>query len=179
MGEQTPQQRSAFLLMLDRLDLEGRITVMDVGKGVSGSVGFFNTFPCRLYFLDLFDRLSQDPYAPLNEIKAGVPFDTCLLWDYWNFLDDEQLTLFLQALHPFIHEETLIHLIAAHSRLVPVQKVRYSVDESGSIIWTSDDSVPVPYPRTRAELVFRWPQFIIERGTLLGDNRMELVAREG
>ncbi len=152
---------------------------MDVGQGESGSVKFFNQFPCCLYFLNLYDKPSQAVYAPFTDLPAGIRFDVCLLWDYLNFLDEEQLTLFIHSLRSFIHAKTLIHAVIAYSTYPPLQRLRYNVDEGGSIILKSNDSVRVPYPHTLAEVVHLWPQFILERATILHDNRLELVAREG
>ena len=180
MIEQTHGRLPAFALILRRCDVEGPFTVMDVGPGVSGTVSFFNQFRCRLYFLDLFDQLPDAAvYAPFSDIRAGVRFDVCLLWDYLNFLDEEQLTLFVLALRPFIHDGTVIHLIIAYSKSSPLQRLLYEVDESGSLILKSDDSVRVPYPRTEAEVVSQWPQFTIERPTLRQDNRVELLLVNG
>ena len=104
MIEQTSRRLPALVLISQHLDGEGLFTVLDVGPGVSGTVSFFSQFRCRLYFLDLFDQLSEAVYDPFNDIPADVRFDGCLLWDYVHFLDEQQLTLFVQALRPFIHQ---------------------------------------------------------------------------
>ena len=175
MIEQTSRRLPALVLISQHLDGEGPFTVLDVGPGVSGTVSFFSQFRCRLYFLDLFDQLSEAVSDPFNDIPADVRFDVCLLWDYVHFLDEQQLTLFVQALRPFIHNGTVFHLIIAYSKFSPLQKLRYKVDKNGSLILKSDDSVRAPCPRTSREIESRWTQFTVARSTLLGDNRVELL----
>ena len=173
--EQTRGRFTSLSSILGHLDFEGPFTVMDVGPGMSGTVSFFNQFSCRLYFLDLFDKPPDAGHVPLKNIPAGERFDVCLLWDYLNFLDKEHFTLFVRALRSFIHDETLIHLFVAYSSSLPLRRLRYGVDESGSISLKSDDRALVPHPRSRSEVMSAGPQLTAKRATLLQENALEML----
>lgn len=161
--------------ILGHLDVEGPFTVMDVGPGLPGTVRFFNQFSCRLYFLDLFDKPPDAGRAPLKEIPAGERFDVCLLWDYLNFLDREHFTPFVRALRSFLHDGTLIHLFLAYSSSLPLRRMRYGVDERGSISLEPDDGALVPHPRSRSDVMSAGPRFAARRATLLEENGLEML----
>ena len=166
-------------LALERLGSKEPFIVLDAGVGVAESVRFFNQFRSRVYCLDLVGEPQDTVGAALEHIPVDERFDVCFLWESLNFLDEARLRLLGEALQPFIHEETCVHLFAAYSASASLQGQRYGVMGRNLLAIKSDVPTQTPHPHSQAEIALAWPQFTVERAMLLAENRQELLLMRG
>jgi hypothetical protein len=187
------QQSLLFPALFKRLDQGRRMQVFDVGPAQPETLAFFSPFRCRLHFAGLYDdplvcgAAGDGDRAALVEaftramaIPPGTRFDLCLLWDFPNYLDDEPLKAFSEALRPFLHARTLGHAFAVRTSETRLDNRWYGVDQP-HLFTLREPAVRQPrmYPHSQAILINLLTCFEIERGMLLPDGRLEVAMRAG
>ena len=187
MSATATQETTQLLpLMLERLDVEQRLSVFDAGPATAQTVEFFSQFKCRLHFADLYDEtvVAQQTELSAEELTtqftellsfAAEPFDLCLLWDVPNYLNPTALKAFGDALRPFIHRQTVAHGFCAFKETQPFTPQRYSIRAMDSLGVEPRPHADAPkHPVTQNALVAALPFLTVVRGTLLTDGRVEL-----
>src|SRR5210317_2332042 len=116
-GPVISRQPSKLLPALFRMmDVNHRLTVLEIGPALTETVDFFSQFKCRLHFVDLFHepfvreqqtRMSEKELRHAFEEQFRFPADTridiLLLWDFLCYLEDPGLRAFNSALRPWLH----------------------------------------------------------------------------
>lgn len=182
------QQSLLFPAIYKKLDLGGRLRVLDVGPAHNETIHFFSSIRCRLNFADLYsepitlqgpeDRDQEAMVRAFSEalaIPKGEQFDLCLLWDYPNYLDDEALQAFSAALAPHLHGKSRAHGFAVRASGTRIRNQWYGIDEE-HLFTLRPPRVEQPrfYPHPQAILINLLTCFSIERGMLLPDGRLEV-----
>lgn len=160
------------------------LTVLDVGPAVPETISFFNRISCRVYVLDLIGSRNQPlnghqtwlgDFAHLSDIiPTDEHFDICLFWDYFNYIDDEKLIEFGEILSTHISMSTRAHAFVAFNMGKPIRQQQYGINEVNEVVLKVLGDEPVPYPRTRSDIVHFLPQLEVQRAMLLTENRQEI-----
>lgn len=135
-----PTQLTSRLLgsMLDerRLDSLGTLSILDFGRANSGSLEFFNQFPCRLCVLDaadtllkwsktIEDRMPDTPpsMAQMQLELSGLfsamgtdQYDLVFLWDSLNHIHEHALPAFSNLLRRHVTPGVRGHGFLLHKR---------------------------------------------------------------
>jgi hypothetical protein len=188
----TSKQSSKLLgPLFDRLDLERRITILEVGSALPETVDFFSAFKCRIHFADIFDEpllkeqkdedvrdeLEQRFKALLN-FPDGTQFDICLLWDVLNYLDRKALQAFCSALRPFVHEGSRAHGFGVLHASTQLMNQQYGIHQLDTIsVRTRRREQLTCYPHSQVELNELLTSFDFERGLLQPDGKLEILLR--
>ena len=183
------QQSLLFPTIFKKLDLGGRLRVLDISPAHNETIHFFSAFRTRLHFADLYSEpitlegpKDRDPEAMTKAfsaalaIPAGEQFDLCLLWDYPNYLDDEALQAFSAALAPHLHARTRAHGFAVRASGTRIRNQWYGIDEE-HLFTLRPPRVEQSrfYPHPQAILINLLTCFSIDRGMLLPDGRLEVA----
>lgn len=185
------QQSLLFPSLFKKLDTSGRLHVLDIGPAHSETIRFFSGLRCRLHFAGMYSEpITREGPGDLDHaglraaftealaVPAGTTFDLCLLWDYPNYLDDEPLKAFSEALAPYLHGKTLGHAFAVRSSGTRLSNQWYGIDEAHLFtLRPPRDAQPSLYPHPQAILINLLTCFGIERGMLLPDGRLEVSLR--
>ena len=162
-------------------ETEGPAAVLDVGPAVPQTLDFFGQFRCRIHFADLFDELEavarsgdRVDFFDLLDFPAGTQFDLILFWDFLNYIDRPYFEAFNESLSRYIHEGTRAHAFIAFSPGVPLTGYQYGISRRDQLVVRSEQA-EVPFPQARSDVGELLPQFRIDRGTLLQQNRQELL----
>lgn len=185
------QQSLLFPALYKKLDRSGRLNVLDIGPAHNETIHFFSERKCRLHFAGMYsepltlegsgERSPEEVRAAFTEALA-VPedtiFDLCLLWDYPNYLDDETLKAFSDALEPYIHPGTIAHGFAVRTAGTKITNQWYGIDEAHLFtLRPPRDRQPQFHPHSQAILINLLTCFSIERGMLLPDGRLEVAMK--
>lgn len=183
------QQSLLFPALFKKLDTGERLKVLDIGPAHNETIHFFSAVRCRLHFAGMYaepltlegpgDRTREelvDEFTRLLAVPGGTKFDLCLLWDYPNYLDDESLQAFDEALRPYLHSRTLAHAFAVRSSGTTITNQWYGIDQS-HLFTRRPPRVRQPafHPHSQAILINLLTSFSIERGMLLPDGRLEVA----
>ena len=183
-------QPSKLFPQLFRNCTEGqRVTVLDVGMATPGTVEFFNRFPCKIHFVDLYsaplmgemdseDIDLQEEFSSLLSFPEGTKFDVCLFWDFLNFLSAPAVQAFGTALRPYIHHRSRGHGFGVHNVEVRLQHKQFSIAGIEGFRVT-DRRVPDLkfHPHSQTELYDLLGHMDIERGVLLPDGKVEFLLK--
>jgi hypothetical protein len=165
--------------------------VLDIGPAFPETLDFFSAFRCRLHFAGLYeervvlegpeDREHEELVSLFRELLAveeGSNFDLVLLWDLPNYLDDQTLSAFSEALAPCLHERTLGHAFAVRTQDTRLQPRWYGIHEKHLFTvrepWTPQRRF---HPHSQAILINLLTCFSIDRGMLLPDGRLEVAMK--
>lgn len=185
------QQSLLFPSMFKKLDTSGRLKVLDIGPAHNETIHFFSQVRCRLHFAGMYsealtlegrgERSRKElvkEFTRLLAVPKETRFDLCLLWDYPNYLDDESLQAFDEALRPYLHARTMAHGFAVRTSNTTITNQWYGIDQA-HLFTRRPPRVRQPqfYPHSQAILINLLTGFSIDRGMLLPDGRLEVSMR--
>jgi hypothetical protein len=192
-------------LLFNRVQADKQLVVLDIGLATPTTVDLFSHFKCKLIFVDLYslDLLSggspedfegnqpsedQQPthqqlvekfIAALN-LDADTKIDICLFWDFFNYLDGTLLKAFVEALHPYIEDNTCgygLGVLNARSQLPNYQYGIKNLDKLHQYLCT-DEQKPV-YLHSQRDLNNLLGYFDIDKSRLMPDGRVEYFLSQG
>lgn len=185
------QPSKLFPSLFSLMDVDHRLTVLEVGPALPETVEFFSGFKCRLHFVDLYhEPFVREQQADLSETElrhgfeeqfcfpSETRFDLCLLWDFPSYLDDPALRAFNSALRPWLHPGTLAHGFGVHHLALRLKNVQYGVLQRDLLTVRKRLSPQLPYhPHSQIEMHEMFSSFDFERGLLLGDGVLEMILK--
>lgn len=173
------------------LEVNHRLTVLEVGTALPETVEFFSRYKCRIHFVDLFSaplvrelqgvtgkEEMRQKFAELLDLPDGTRLDLCLFWDFLCYLDDPALRAFNEALRPCIHHGTRAHGFGVHHLAIKLGNQQYGIEREDLITFRPRHSEAMPsYPHTQVEMHDFFSCFDFERGMLLPDGKLELLLK--
>jgi len=185
------QQSKLFPSLFRMLDVNHRLTVLEIGPALPETVDFFSRYKCRLHFVDLFhEPFVREQQSNLSEkelrhafeeqfrFPAGTKFDLCLFWDFLSYLDDNALRAFNSAIRPFVHPGSKAHGYGVHHLAIKLENIQYGVigNDRLSIRQRRSRQMPV-HPHSQIEMHEMLNCFDFERGLLLPDGKLEMLLK--
>ena len=185
------QPSKIFASLYRMLDLNHRLTVLEVGSALPETVEFFSRYKCRIHFLDLFSeplvnelqnvtspQEIRKQFEELLIFPPGTKLDICLFWDFLCYLDDPALRAFNEALRPYMHHGTRAHGFGIHHLAIKLGNKRYGViDESTLSVRQRHSKQPDTHPHSQVEMNEMMSCFDFERGLLMPDGKLELLLK--
>jgi hypothetical protein len=179
-----------FASLFQAVDVNHRLTVLEIGTALPETVDFFAQFKCRLLFVDLFSEPFVHDQAGLSETElrhcfeerlrfpAGTRLDLCLFWHFMSHLDDPALRAFNSVLRPGLHAGTRAHGFGAHHLGIRLANVRYGVYDRGTFSVRERSGQPLPtHPHSQIEMHEMLNCFALDRGLLLPDGKLEMLLK--
>jgi hypothetical protein len=183
-------QSTLFASLFQMLDVNHRLTVLEIGTALPETVEFFSGFRCRLHFVDLFHEPFVAGQSDLSETElrrafegqfrfpAETRFDICLFWDFLSYLDDPALRAFDFALRPWIHPGSRAYGFGVHHLAIRLANVQYGVRERATLNVRERYSAQMrSYPHSHIEMHEMLTCFDFERGLLLPDGKLEMLLK--
>ena len=184
------QPSKLFASLFGLLEVNRRVTVLEIGAALPETVDFFAQFKCRLHFVDLFDEPFVRGQADLSEAELrhgfeeqlrfspGTRIDFCLFWDFLCYLDDPALRAFNAALRPWLHSGTRAHGFAVHHLAARVDNIRYGVADRETLCLRKRMGEQMQsHPHSQIEMHDMLNGFTFERGLLLPDGKLEMLLK--
>lgn len=185
------QPSKLFTNLFRMLDVNHRLTVLEIGPALSETVDFFSQFKCRLHFVDLFhEPFVREQQAKLSEkelrhafeeqfrFPAGTQIDICLFWDFLCYLDDPALRAFNSALRPWLHSSTRAHGFGVHHLAIRLENIQYGVIDRETLSIRPRRSAQLPHhPHSQIEMHEMVTCFDFERGLLLPEGKLEMLLK--
>lgn len=185
------QPSKLFPSLFKMMDVNRRLTVLEIGPALTETVDFFSQFKCRLHFVDLFhEPFVREQQADLSESElrhafeeqlrfpAGTQIDICLFWDFLCYLDDPALRAFNSALRPWIHAGTKTHGFGVHHLAIRLENIQYGVISEDTLSVRKRHSKQLPYfPHSQIEMHEMFTCFDFERGLLLPEGKLEMLLK--
>ena len=185
------QPSKIFASLYRMLDLNHRLTVLEVGSALPETVEFFSRYKCRVHFLDLFSeplvnelqnvtspKEIRQQFEELLTFPPGTKLDICLFWDFLCYLDDPALRAFNEALRPYMHHGTRAHGFGIHHLAIRLGNKRYGVIDEGTLsVRQRHSKQPATHPHSQVEMHEMMSCFDFERGLLLPDGKLELLLK--
>lgn len=191
-GPVTSRQPSKLLPALFKsINVDRRLTVLEIGSALPETVDFFSQYKCRLHFVDLFQEgFVREQQAGMSEkelteafqeqfsFPADTKIDICLLWDFICYLDDPALRAFNTALGPWIHPGTRVHGFGVHHLAIRLENIQYGVVSDDTFAVRQRRSTQLPYhPHSQIEMHEMMSHFDFERGLLLPEGKLEMLLK--
>ena len=192
MGPIKSRQPSKLLPSLFRtVDVDHRLTVLEIGPALAETVDFFSQYKCRLHFVDLMhEPCVREQQAKLSEkelrhafeeqfrFPADTRIDICLFWDFLSYLDDPALRAFNSALRPWLHERTRVHGFGMHHLAIRLENIHYGIVSQDTLSTRDRRSPQLPsYPHSQIEMHEMMNYFDFERGLLLPEGKLEMLLK--
>lgn len=185
------QQSKLFGALFSLMDVNRRLTVLEIGPAMPETVEFFSQYRCRLHFVDLFSEpFVRDEQADLSEkelrhafeerfrFPPDTRFDLCLFWDFLSYLDDPALRAFNSALRPWIHAGTRAHGFGVHHLAIRLDNIHYGILNKDSFSVRPRLVEQMSYhPHSQIEMHEMFNCFDFERGLLLPDGKLEMLLK--
>lgn len=185
------QSSKLFPDLFRMMDVNHRLTVLEIGPALTETVDFFSQFKCRIHFVDLFhEAFVREQQADLSEkeirhafeeqfrFPPGTRIDVCLFWDFLCYLDDPALRAFNSALRPWIHSGTRAHGFGVHHLAIRLDNIHYGVINKETFSIRSRPSAQLPYhPHSQIEMHEMLNCFDFERGLLLPEGKLEMLLK--
>ncbi|MEM1155320.1 MAG: hypothetical protein AAGI44_14375 [Pseudomonadota bacterium] len=188
---QENQHSSLLAPLFAHIDLDRRLTVLNIGPALPETVSFFSQYRCRLYFEDLFSEIpalyrqhkeADDEIAAKQQFIESMRFpdetyfDLCLFWDLFNFLDRGVLSAVLDVLRPHLHANSQAHGFAVHSLRTEQSGKIYGIKSADQISMRSRGAkLPGYNPYNRGQLEKLLTCFSVNRSVLLPSSRLEFL----
>ena len=179
--------------LLADFDEDDKLTIFDVGPALPETVDFFSQFRCRLHFADLYGDIFSDDFleqesAELSEdelrnyftrqfdFPAETKFDICLFWDVLNYLDDQALLGFSQALSPFLSNNTGIHGFGTLKASTNLPNQQFAIQQPNCLKLRSRAGIQaLRYPHPQMELNKYLYGMNVGKATLLSNGLLEML----
>lgn len=192
--------------LLEQLTSNSRLMVFDVGFGVHETIEFFGNRHCRLQFSALHESLLVPPVirsktafgqladpgehdaalyqAWLERFQAALQFeprtrfDLCLFWDFLNYLDDQALKAFADALAPYTAPQTLGHAYILLKSDADVLNREYGIKSADQISVRPAQMVHLTnYARPQARVTSMMKGFVVKHSVLRRDGLLEAALK--
>ncbi len=177
--------------LLDRSARQSPLRVLDVGMGQPETVSFFGDRRCHLCFAGLHETLAELADADVPPANASQwrdylenriawlgrePFDLCLFWDIFNFLDNSALQALDEVLGKRITEHTVGHGLVLLNSDTTLPAHEYAIAGNDRLA-LKKRRVPVPrvHPCTQSRLGAALGRFRVGRSVLHRHGLMELT----
>jgi hypothetical protein len=177
-----------FAQVIGDLDVEKRLTVLDLGNVRAGTVALFSEFRCRLDIANLPDALPlprdlEDPevrhraLASVFTVHESEALDLILCWNLLNYLERDDISYLISLLAPRFKPSTRVHALMEYaSPLMPATPGAWVPDENARLHASQVDEEQVDSPRYKPkELERLMPQVKPERTVLLGNGLQEFL----
>jgi hypothetical protein len=185
------QESKLFSSLFKFMDVNHRLTVLEIGPALPETVDFFSQFKCRLHYVDLLhEPFLRERQAKLSEkelrhafeeqfrFTAGTKIDLCLLWDFLCYLDDPALRAFNSAVRPWIHQGTKVHGFGIHHLAIRLENIQYGVMKRDTLSIRERQSAQLPYhPHSQIEMHEMLNCLDFDRGLLLPDGKLEMLLK--
>lgn len=183
------QQSLLFPTLLKRIEVDRRLSVLEIGPALPETIEFFSQYKCRLHFAGMYSdpilQMQSDDCteADLTEhLKSSLDFpkstrfDLCLFWDFLNYLDDTALRALNTVLAPHLHKTTRAHAFTVRTLETSFANQYYGIEQAHMFrIRPRNGRQAATFPHTQAILVNLLSTFDIDQGMLLPDGRLEVV----
>ena len=192
VGSVTSRQPSKlFGSLFNLIDINHRLTVLEIGPALPETVEFFSQFKCRLLFVDLYNEaFVRDQQAELSEKELRHAFeeqfrfapdtriDLCLFWDFLSYLDDPALRAFNSALKPWLHAGSHAHGFGVHHLAIRLENIQYGIINRDTFSVRKRLTEQMAYhPLSQSEMHEMVTAFDFERGLLLPDGKLEMLLK--
>lgn len=185
------QPSKLFPSLFRMMDVNRRLTVLEIGPALTETVDFFSQFKCRLHFVDLFhEPFVREQQANLSEkelrhafeeqfrFPADTKIDLCLFWDFLCYLDDPALRAFNSAIRPWLHPGTRTHGFGVHHLAIRLDNIQYGVIDKETLSIRKRRSAQLSYyPHSQIEMHEMLTCFDFERGLLLPEGKLEMLLK--
>lgn len=186
-------------LLFERIQVDKQLVVLDVGLAMPATVDLFSNFKCKLIFSDLYSQelLSgscqqeiehqEDHQQPTHNqlveqftaalsLDPNTKIDICLFWDFFNYLDGTLLKAFIEALHPYIGENSCGYGLGVLNARRQLPNFQYGIRQLNTLSQSprSEEQQPV-YPHSQRDLNNLLGYFDIDKSRLMPDGRVEYL----
>jgi hypothetical protein len=202
-GSSTELHSNLASLLFQRVRVDKQLVVLDVGLAMPATVEFFSHFKCKLLFVDLCShQLLSAAYADETEsqqdqpqpthselveqftaalnLTSSIKIDICLFWDFFNYLDGTLLKAFIEALQPYLSEDSCGYGLGVLNarRLLP--NYQYGIKQLDSLTqYPCAEEQKAVYPHSQRDLNNLLSCFDIDKSRLMPDGRVEyLLSRD-
>ena len=187
-------------LLFQRVQVDKQLVVLDIGLAMPSTVELFSNFKCKLIFADLYsleqllggyqesleDRQDQEEkqqpshqqlveqFTLALNLNANTEIDICLFWDFFNYLDGTLLKAFIDALQPYLNDNTCGYGLGVLNGRCQLPNYQYGIknlDKLNQCLRT-DKQKPV-YPHSQRDLNNLLGCFDIDKSRLMPDGRVE------
>ena len=175
------------------LQADKRLIVLDVGMAMAATVDFFSQFKSRLLFVDLYsesfvkeigEEISHQELVSLFRqalnIRDNCTIDICLFWDFFNYLDGTLLKAFMEALHPYINDNTCGYGLGVLNARCELPNYQYGISKLNKLYQylRNEEQKPV-YPYSQRDLNNLLGYFDVDKSRLMPDGRVEYFIAQG
>lgn len=176
-------------LLFERLAVNKRLVILDVGPASPATVKFFTQFKCRLNFVDLYtedvvlnaeddathEELVEQFHSALN-LPDETAIDLCLFWDFFNYLDGQALMAFIEALAPYIGNDTRGYALGVLNARTSLPNYQYGIEGRGRLSQSPNKQEQMQvFPHSQRDLKQLLDYFTIDKSRLISDGRVEYV----
>ncbi len=189
-------------LLFERVQVDKQLVVLDIGLAMPATVELFSSFKCKLIFADLYsaEMLSQDTLEEHSEdssqeqvhqqlveqftvalnLDADTKIDICLFWDFFNYLDGTLFKAFIEALHPYINDNTCGYGLGVLNARCELPNYQYGISKLNKLnqYLRSEEQKPV-YPHSQRDLNNLLGYFDVDKSRLMPDGRVEYFIAQG
>lgn len=183
------QQTLLFPSLVKNVDPDRRLSVLEIGPALPETVDYFSQYKCRLHFAAMYtdpilemqtgDHTHAELVSHLQRsfgFRKGTRFDLCLFWDFLNYLNDQALRAFNEALRPHLYKGTRAHAFTVRTLDTSFANQQYGIQQDHIFSIRARAGVqPARFPHTQAILVNLLTDFDIDQGMLLPDGRLEVL----
>jgi len=192
--------------LLEQLAGQSRLMVFDVGFGVHETIAYFSNRCCRLHFSALHENLLIPPvirskaafgqladpgehdsalyqawlerFQAAMQFEPGTRFDLCLFWDFLNYLDDQALKAFADALAPYTSPQTLGHAYILLKSDADVLNREYGIKSADQIsVKSAQLGNLASYARPQARVTSMMKGFVVKHCVLRRDGLLEAALK--
>jgi hypothetical protein len=192
--------------LLEQLAGQSRLMVFDVGFGVHETIAYLSNRCCRLHFSALHENLLIPPvirskaafgqladpgehdsalyqawlerFQAAMQFEPGTRFDLCLFWDFLNYLDDQALKAFADALAPYTSPQTLGHAYILLKSDADVLNREYGIKSADQIsVKSAQLGNLASYARPQARVTSMMKGFVVKHCVLRRDGLLEAALK--
>ncbi|MGB0448959.1 MAG: hypothetical protein ACPGF6_00105 [Porticoccaceae bacterium] len=186
-------------LLFERIQVDKQLVVLDVGLAMPATVDLFSNFKCKLIFVDLFsqellsgscqletehqqehpqpthNQLVEQFTAALN-LDPKTKIDICLFWDFFNYLDGALVKAFIEALYPYVGENSCGYGLGVLNARRQLPNLQYGIRQLNILSQSQRTGEQRPvYPHSQRDLNNLLGYFDIDKSRLMPDGRVEYL----
>ena len=193
-------------LMFERVQVDKQLVVLDIGLAMPATVDLFSNFKCKLIFADLYSAEMLFPDTPQDtpqdipedsseekghqqlvdqftaalNLDVETKIDICLFWDFFNYLDGTLLKAFMEALHPYINDNTCGYGLGVLNARCELPNYQYGISKLNKLYQylRNEEQKPV-YPYSQRDLNNLLGYFDVDKSRLMPDGRVEYFIAQG
>lgn len=124
----------------NELKSSARNNILDLGSSSALSFNFFTQLSCHIHFENVDGFLEDCPeaWSSSESLRAGLDdylsnfseekkFDIILVWDIFNYLDQNTMSWLVNRLNRYSHPNTLLHMVKYIGRNLPARPRHYQI----------------------------------------------------